>query len=811
MSHEITIGTDPEATAAAHAALIRGDVRSGAAVRPPADVRFSVGSPDESLSPAALAAKKKGNCGSFPRAIAPFIKDASHVGVQRLTLPSGEVQHHAFLVLTPPGAPPVQTDGAGRAVSSLKGRVHDECVDRGMNDGTPLGDAFYENAWVSPIWPSHLRDLRHLAATPAERAEAGLTYQGIPRRHVPTTREGEDVAGIVALASRAVTPPADYDPLPHGERYARRALREVQAAEEAALHKLGMRAATPRMAAEFVSGVERVALGQHPTGGRLDGDPAITETHRKIAKDLHDTIRVLQGGPDVPPDAARLLEQLVQHGKGAKGDHVRTIVSEIHAVLPGAVPEHVARHLAPAERARGGDDDEFLFAVASAAPSAAILGLDDAGLDLAGALAMWSVCCCIDGHCGRECNCGPARRRRPGRRSSPARPLTTSDPFLGAVQHAPPPSGGGGGGGGGGGVSTPRGGASIPSLGSPGGGPGGSLGGGPFGRGTPGGGTWTGGGGGDVFGFGPPRGGWSDGVISVDDGDDDEDGGEEVNVVEVEGEPTTTVIRRAPRVVEVESDPILVQRRPRVIYEDGGPDRHVRRRSWDAGRGYRGGYDPRHNYGGRPPPPRPGYPPPRPGLPRPGASPAPAGARRRGGTLQVQSNVYTNPSDQAPSTSKGIMPANAKVWISTAAPVSGPGGGNTHAWIMVTPKTATDDPNSTGGGYVWQEVVTQLADASTYDPATKGAASDAMVLTRHEGIDDPILGFAGATIGSVGHLPHRRHHARRRGAVTFVDDLGDEDGESSIVDVLGSTVTLDDDPPLGYGRPLPCPTGTCRR
>lgn len=833
MAHQWSIGSDPEASASALAALVRNDVRTGGVVPLPPDAKFSATAPDESLLPAELAARKVGNCGSFPRAVAPVTGPdpaGNQIGIQRLkNAHTDEVEHHAFVVLGAPGKGPIKTDGTGRAVEPIPtDRLHDECVLRGMNGGEPMPSNFYQGAWLSPVWPPGLENLAHLAVSPAARAAASLAYQGGVRRYVPQTPDGEKVAVVSTVAARGVTPPATYAAPPLAERYSQKAAVEVEAAEKKAVEVVGH--ATPTMVKQFVAGLEKIALGVHPEGARLAGDPTITAEHAAAAKRLHDLLRILQGGPDIPPEAMALLEKMVAEadGKSAKGDVLKATVSEVHALLPGVVPERVARHLHPKphERRGGrGDDGDDGMMFAAAAFSSAIL-FDEPDMDLYGALQAWGVSCCVPGGQGRECGCesrhGGRGRGGHGGRVTLMRPLTLEDPALGAVSSSVGHGGGGGNGGSGGGPLAPTGGGGASSFltGGPlvGGGGAGPLGGGMFGRsehegswhGRPG---WLGG---ESIGFsGNDVGGSLDGLDlgayddDEDGGDDDEDDGSDVvvrrrRVIDIDD---PTVVRHHRRSVVDVDDPILRRRR----FVPGGIPRgpgYGQAYGQSYGQGYPGGLGYHPGAQGRP-----GFTGRGGAIGRNGLSASGLGSQRTG-TISASggSSIYAQPNDSGPSL--GFLQHGTAVTLLPEKPQQGTGGGSTREWTHVrlpVPIPGT----STSQGWIWTSVIARNPDAPL-----RGAAEDSIVAERHEGIDDPILagalsgklsGGVGGGGSGLGRRRGRHHGGYPQPSYEQPYDTDDSGGDPMF---SGPDAGYDMDPTLGSTflfRPSTCPTGACRR
>lgn len=470
MAHDITIGSDPQASAEIQAALVRQDIKTDTAEPvKPAVVYKDPGpsAPDTWKSPAEVNASGEASCNSLTRASAPHV-DASHIGVIQVKDEKGNVvRHHSFALKdAATGEAPVVIGGDGKALTPIPAdRVHDESAARGMPGGTFPIEA-YQGANFAPIHPPHLDDLSHVHAPPADRAAEGLAHQGEPRLHTPQTEAGAAVAAASHLAARVVTPPVTAVPRPMGELYPGHpllhAVGEGEDAVKAAVERVVDWPTTRRMISQFDGGLAVIAAGANPAP--LPGDAPVGPEHVEAAKAMrshlldlgHNQLRD-QDKPHDAASASRLdatIAALPQLDVADPGhDAKATVVSEVAAMLPSTTPRHVRRALAQVPMApfyeHGGlDYDRESYG-------------ESLGLGLALGVALSSVAA---GHPGDGQR--PERPRR-GRRAA------GSDPSMGATTAT-----GGGGGHGGGGGSSPL--APSPSP-SPGGSPSGSTSGDPGG------------------------------------------------------------------------------------------------------------------------------------------------------------------------------------------------------------------------------------------------------------------------------------------------------------------------------------------
>lgn len=537
MSHDITIGSSTQAAADIQAALIRGDVQTGAAEPPgPHVVYEDDASKDTWKNPAQVNAAGKASCNSLSRAAAPFV-NASHVGVVSVPQKDGSTVNHCFLVTEGAhGAPPIIAAGDGTPLAPIPSdRIHDESTARGMNNGAALPLELYQGAKLAPIWPPHVDDLSHLHDSPAARAAEGRSYQGAERLHVPTTEAGRLVAETAHLAARAVTPPPEHEPRPIDELYSRHPILGSVAMVEDRLRSAAPWSTSERMAKGFVDGLVEIQRGQIP-GGALPSDPKITDAHAKVAGRLHELIHAIGRHIDGHEPATKVIEEVTEHIKGAdastaKGDAAKTAVSEVDAILPGVVPHELRRHLPPAPSEREESSDGLIILPTGFDP----YGEDrceggDLATTLATSFALIGVGCPGDG------------RRLP-------RPVTSRDPRMGMATGASAPP-----------AAPP---VSPPSSGS----------------------------GGHVY---PTTGGRREGygggrrglVVGGEDVDveccGDDCGAEEcVRVVTecvYDQPPPRTIVRQGPTVIR-EPGPTIVRRGPTVVCDDGddgddGPVRH---------------------------------------------------------------------------------------------------------------------------------------------------------------------------------------------------------------------------------------------
>jgi hypothetical protein len=354
LQHEITIGTSPLAAARVQAALVHGDIETGAAEPPGPHVKY-VDKPgkDQSLSPPQLNAEGQGNCASIPRAVAPFV-DASHVAVVPIAQNDGSTINHTFLIAdAKPGESPIHIGTDGRALSPIPPeRIIDPNVGHGMNDGKPLPPAIYQNAALAPIHPPGVPDLSHIHAEPADRAAEGKSYQGLPRLHTPETKEGIAVAVASHLAARQVEPPPQAEPRKVEDLYLAHP-KEAEAERDAFPWT-----PTRRMVAQLAHGLREVVAGRNPAP--LPGDPKIEPEHQHAAAKILEHVKSLAAA-QVPtaPEAEKVVaaEKLAKDAERLKAadrteaehDVHATVVAETEAMLPGLTPHELVKAL-PRER-----------------------------------------------------------------------------------------------------------------------------------------------------------------------------------------------------------------------------------------------------------------------------------------------------------------------------------------------------------------------------------------------------------------------------------------------------------------------------
>jgi hypothetical protein len=380
LQHHVEIGPDPHAAADVLASLIRSDQRDGKDLPEglPSSTKYAEpDGPDRIPAPATVAREGAAACGALCRAEASKEK-ATHVGVCRATGPDGKPVHHAILVAAAkPGELPLVTDKAtGKSIGpvDLK-RIKDPSKDRGMNCGCHVPTELYQKASFSPIHPDDLHpdspggqagSLIH--AEPSERAAAGMSYQGLPRAHLPETDAGRAVAQVAALAARAVTPPPGHEPReahelhPHPEH----PHPEVDGHNGGRIH---LPEHLEQMTAEIVGALHTIGGGKNPHP--LPEDPPVTPAHAEAARSMIGTlVKSAKATPahehfDDPERQAQVLAVVPAHEQqklkgqllsaAAQLEHVDTqdpkkdlavtVASELDALLPGVLPAEIGHSL----------------------------------------------------------------------------------------------------------------------------------------------------------------------------------------------------------------------------------------------------------------------------------------------------------------------------------------------------------------------------------------------------------------------------------------------------------------------------------
>jgi hypothetical protein len=378
LQHHVEIGADPHAAADVVASLIRSDQRSGTdlpAGLPPHVVYHEPTGADRIPAPATVVHEGAAACGAMCRAQASKEK-ATHVGVCRATGKDGKPVHHAFLVAAArPGEKPLVTDPHGKAIGGLDmRRKRDPSSERGMACGCHVPDHLYQEASFAAIHPDRLHPDHpggaahaHVHAHPAERAAAGVAYQGAPRAHLPESPGGRAVAQVAALAARAVTPPPGHEPrLPH-ELYPHPEVHHPEADAPHVPHHphhLGM------MVAELSGALHTIGSGVNPHP--LPEDPPLTPAHVEAAKSMAGTLMKVsmatpahEHHPDDPVRQAEVLAlvpqdkqhalrgqilsaaSMLEHvdGKQPENDVALSVASELTALLPGVLPPEVGHAL----------------------------------------------------------------------------------------------------------------------------------------------------------------------------------------------------------------------------------------------------------------------------------------------------------------------------------------------------------------------------------------------------------------------------------------------------------------------------------